>query len=183
LTLVEICLVLALLVVIGSFAIPLMDGGLARAALVGGGDLLRGAWAKARLTAMQSGQTHAFRFEPAGSRFQIVELGQLGLPEASEAPGEIAAAAPADMLRLPKNRLPDGVTFVSGDVANSNQVLATMPAAAEGPWSAPILFHPDGTTSDASLLLTNGRQATIRVTLRGLTGISNMTEIGSEALP
>ena len=183
LTLVEICLVLALLVVIGSFAIPLMDGGLARAALVGGGDLLRGAWAKARLTAMQSGQTHAFRFEPAGSRFQIVELGQLGLPEASEAPGEIAAAAPADMLRLSKNRLPDGVTFVSGDVANSNQVLATMPAAAEGPWSAPILFHPDGTTSDASILLTNGRQATVRVTLRGLTGISNMTEIGSEALP
>ena len=38
------------------------------------GDLLRGAWARGRLAAMQSGQTYVFRFEPNGSRFQFVTL-------------------------------------------------------------------------------------------------------------
>jgi hypothetical protein len=185
LTLVEVCLVLALLVVIGSFAVPIMQGAIERRALNSGVDLVRGAWAKARLAAMQNGQTCAFRFEPGGSRFQIVTLSQLTTPEAGElAPDDAATEREvADMLRIPENRLPEGVTFVAGDVSTSTEVMAMLPELGEGPWSRPILFHPDGTTSDASLLLTNTRQHSIRIALRGLTGISNTTEVGAEALP
>jgi hypothetical protein len=50
-------------------------------------------------------------------------------------------------------------------------------------WSPPILFKPDGTTSDASVVLQNDRGETIRVTLRGLTGIASASEVGSEAVP
>jgi hypothetical protein len=134
---------------------------------------------------MQTGQTYVFRFDPNGSRFQIVALGDLGMPENSEIePDDPTAEHKAsDMLRLPQSRLPDGVIFAAGDVSTSNQLLATLPAAAEGPWSGAILFHPDGTTSDASLLLSNARQTTLRVTLRGLTGISNTIDADSEALP
>ena len=184
-TLVELCLVLALLVVIGSFAVPLMQGAIDRRALESSGDLVRGAWAKARLAAMQTGQTCAFRFEPNGSRFQIAALNQLGSPETNELPPEDPDAEHevADMLRIPRNRLPEGVVFAAGDVSTSLHVMAILPDAGGGPWSNPILFQPDGTTSDASVLLANARQQTIRVTLRGLTGISNTTDVGTEAAP
>jgi prepilin-type N-terminal cleavage/methylation domain-containing protein len=185
LTLVEVVLVLALLVVISAISIPLLEGSLSRAALHSGGDLLRGAWAKARLAAMQSGQMYVFRFEPGGSRFQIVTLGTLGAPEGNElAPLDPDAKSDATgIVRLSQNRLPDGIIFTGGDVSSSAQVLATLPTAADGPWSQPILFHPNGTTSDASVLLANDRQTTIRVTLRGLTGVSHAADVDSEAAP
>jgi prepilin-type N-terminal cleavage/methylation domain-containing protein len=185
LTLVEVLLVLALLVVISAISIPLLEGSFSRAALYGAGDLLRGAWAKARLAAMQSGQTHAFRYEPMGSRFQIVALNSLGDPAQNELFLDDGESKPesAEFVRLSQNRLPEGVIFHSGNVASSAQTLATLPTALESSWSQPILFYPNGTTSDATLLLANSQEVTIRVTLRGLTGISQTVEAEIEATP
>jgi prepilin-type N-terminal cleavage/methylation domain-containing protein len=181
LTLVEVLLVLTLLVVVGAVTAPLLEGSFSRAGLNSAADVLRGAWAKARLAAMQTGQPYAFRLEPNGSRFQILALNELGLPESNVLEPETNVEHKAvDMLRLPQTRLPDGIVFTAGEVSTSNQLLATIPGAAEGPWSSPIVFHPDGTTSDASILLSNSQQTTIRVTLRGLTGVSNTTDAPTE---
>jgi len=185
LTLVEIVLVLALLVVLSAISIPLMEGQISRAALNSGGDLLRGAWAKARLAAMQSGQTHVFRFEPTGSRFQIVALDALSAPANNELLAEDPETKPefTEFVRLSQSRLPDGIVFNSGNISPSAQLMATLPTVVEGSWSQPILFYPDGTTSDASLVLANARNVAIRVTLRGLTGISQTADAEIEALP
>jgi type II secretory pathway pseudopilin PulG len=184
LTLVEVCLVLALLVIIGAVAFPLMEGTFSRAGLESGAELVRGAWARARLAAMDSGQTHVFRFEPRASRFQIITLDQLGMPASEMVQPEDPNAehAVADMMRMPQNRLPDGVVFAAGDISDSSQVLATLGTAAQSAWSAPILFQPDGTTSDASIVLANAAQQTVRITLRGLTGIANTSDVGMEAI-
>jgi prepilin-type N-terminal cleavage/methylation domain-containing protein len=183
-TLVEVCLVLALLVVLGAISAPLLGGSFARAELQGAGDLLRAAWSRARLAAMESGQAYVFRFQPNGSEYQIVTLTDLGTPGAETLP-EVDATneqKPEDILRLAENRLPEGVIFAAGEVSASSQVLATLGTSDGGTWSSPILFHPNGTTSDATLVLANDAQQTIRVTLRGLTGISNVTEVGKEAV-
>jgi type II secretory pathway pseudopilin PulG len=184
LTLVEVCLVLALIVILGAVAAPLMEGSFSRAGLESGADLVRGAWARARLAAMDSGQTHVFRFEPRGGRFQIITLDQLGMPASEMAAPDVPNPehTVADMLRLPQSRLPDGVVFAAGNISESSQVLATLGTATESAWSAPILFHPNGTTSDASIVLANEAQNTVRVTLRGLTGIANTSEVGKEAV-
>jgi prepilin-type N-terminal cleavage/methylation domain-containing protein len=184
LTLVELVLVLALLVVISAISLPLMEGQLSRAALNGAGDLLRGAWAKSRLAAMQSGQTHVFRYEPNGSRFQIVALDSLSAPEHSEpAPDDPEIEPdPPEFVRLSQNRLPDGIVFKSGEVSSSAQLMATLPMEGEGSWSQPILFYPNGTTSDATLLIANSRDVAIRVTLRGLTGISQTSDAEIEEI-
>jgi hypothetical protein len=176
--------VLALLVILGAVAAPLMEGTFSRAGLSSGAELVRGAWARARLTAMDSGQTHVFRFEPRGGRFQIIALDQLGMPAAEMVAPEVPNAehSVADMLRLPQSRLPDGVVFAAGDISQSSQVLATLGTATQSAWSAPILFHPNGTTSDASIVLANAEQNTIRVTLRGLTGVANTSDVGKEAV-
>lgn len=184
LTLVEVCLVLALLVVMGAVAAPLVEGSFSHARVKSGAELVRGAWARARLGAMESGQIHVFRFEPQGSRFQIITLDQLGMPASeSLAPEDPDAEHDVvDMLRLPGSRLPDGVKFAAANISDSSQVLATLGTATQSAWSAPILFHPDGTTSDASIVLMNAAQQTVRVTLRGLTGIANTSDVGREAV-
>src|SRR3954447_5295842 len=181
-TLIEICLVLALLVVIASFAIPLLGGAIERRSLMSGAGLLQAGWTRARLAAMQSGQTYVVRCQPKGSQFQVLSLDQLVMPESQELPPEDpdAEQTPYDILRFFKTRLPSGVIFGRADVANSNQLTATVGAAGDGPWSAPIVFRPDGTTSDASVLLVNEPGHTIRVTLRGLTGTSIAGEVGKE---
>jgi Tfp pilus assembly protein FimT len=185
LTLVEVCLVLAILVAIAAITAPAMQGTFSRTALTGGGAIVREAFAKGRLTAVQTGKTQVFRFEPKGARFQLVELDSLALPENSDLPPEDKDAdhSPSDMLRLSLNRLPDKVIFAAGDASASNQVAALFGSAKENVWSQPVLFNPDGTTSDASVLLQNDRGQTIRVTLRGLTGIASASDVGREAAP
>jgi Tfp pilus assembly protein FimT len=185
LTLVEVCLVLALLVVIGAISAPMVGGSFSRATLHGASDLLRGAWSRARLAAMESGQTYVFRFQPNGRAYQIVTLSDLGALGAEAVPVEAAEGEedkPEDILRLAKNSLPSGVIFASGEVSASSQVLATLGTASGGAWSSPVLFHPDGTSSDATVVLANDAGQTIRVTLRGLTGGSNVTDVGTEAV-
>jgi type II secretory pathway pseudopilin PulG len=179
LTLVEVCLVLALLVVIAAVATPVLEGSFSRASLRSG--------ARTRLAAMESGVTYVFRFQPNGSVFQIVPLSDLGLPAGEAITADAATANDGEysvdeMMRIPQNRLPDGVSFAAGDISASSQVLATLGTAGSNIWSNPIVFHPDGTTSDASLVLANAGGQTLRVTLRGLTGISNVGDIGSEAV-
>jgi type II secretory pathway pseudopilin PulG len=185
LTLVEVVLVLSLLVVIAAVSMPLLNGSFSRAHLNSASELLRDAWSRGRLAAMQSGQIQTFRFEPKGGHFQLRSLDELGLPESSELPEEDPDAehSASDILRLSPSRLPDNVIFAAGDVAASSQVAALLGSSKAEAWSAPILFNPDGTTSDASLLLQNDRGQTIRVTLRGLTGIASAGEIGSEEAP
>jgi prepilin-type N-terminal cleavage/methylation domain-containing protein len=184
LTLVEVLLVLALLVVIGAVSVPLLEGSFARAGLQHGGDLVRAAWGRARLAAMESGDIHVFRYERNGNRYHITTLDALGTPE-GEPPIEVEAQPgdSSDLYRLGQDRLPDGIRFAAGDIASSSRVEATLGPIAASDWSAPILFHADGTTSDATVLLSNESQQTIRVTLRGLTGISNISEVGNEAIP
>ncbi|HVT30908.1 MAG TPA: hypothetical protein VHE81_23080 [Lacipirellulaceae bacterium] len=185
LTLIEVCLVLALLIVIGSLAIPLMGGSLKRQALSSGADLLRAAFSRARLQAMQSGQTFVLRVQPKGSWYQILPLDQLALPENQNSPTDDANPEQStyDILRLSRNRLPEGVIFAQLNVSNSNVLSATFGSSNGGTWSAPILFRPDGTTSDASVLLVNEPGNTIRVTLRGLTGSNDASDVGKEAVP
>ena len=179
---------LALLVVIGSLAAPMLDGSFARARLWHSGDLLRAAWTKARLTAMQSGQTHAFRAELRGGHYQLIAwdsvqatAGQTPAPPATSPPED--DKEPAITAEFADDCLPEGVRFASAQIAPSTQLAASQPDVVTSGWSPPILFYPDGTTSDASVLLADQRQQTLRVTLRGLTGIAYPGEIGDEAAP
>jgi prepilin-type N-terminal cleavage/methylation domain-containing protein len=185
LTLIEVVLVLSLLVVISAVSMPYLNSAFSRAHLNSASDVLRDAWTRGRLTAMQSGQTQVFRFQKKGDQFQLLPLEQLNLPESANVrtTNSDEERSATDILRLSQNRLPENVTFAAGDVAASNQVAALMGNSNGDSWSPPVLFNPDGTTSDASVVLQNDRGETIRLTLRGLTGIASASEVGKEAVP
>jgi Tfp pilus assembly protein FimT len=188
LTLFEVLLVLALLVVIAAVSMPLVANSLGRARLENSGELVRAAWGRARLSAMKAGEPYVFRYEPKGSRYQIAQLSAVNSEDAGDLntvppeSEEDAEYAEADMLRLAKSRLPMEIVFAAGDVSAVPQ-LAGAAAATTGGWSQPILFYPDGTTSDASVLVANSSKETVRITLRGLTGISRAGEVANEAVP
>ena len=188
LTLVEVVLVLALLVIISAVVAPLLGSSMSRARLRHSGDLLQTAWGKARLAAMRSGNTYVFRYETQGNRYRIERLSEIATSDTAngEATAPILAeqeeVADIDIFRQSLQRLAQGVVFASGEVAAVPQLAAAAMAEGNG-WSTPVLFYADGRTSDAVVLLANEQQDTLRVTLRGLTGISRAGEPGKEAVP
>jgi type II secretory pathway pseudopilin PulG len=186
-TLLEVVLVLALLVVIAAMTLPSMTGVYARSQLRNGADVVRAALAKTRLTAMETGQAHVFRCQMKGGEFQTGSLAEFLSTGAESIPSVLptdeAQASSMTSLRLELTRLPGGVIFADGAFAPSPQLIALKGEGTSAVWSQPIIFQPDGTCNDATFLLANDRQQTIRLTLRGMTGVARVGEIGEEAMP
>jgi prepilin-type N-terminal cleavage/methylation domain-containing protein len=181
-TLIEVSLVLVILVVIGALIAPQMEGAFNRSRLRNGGEVIRSALARTRLRAMETGQTHIFRCQLKGGEFQI-----LSIPEVMASGGQTtnptgAVIEPNADWRLDFTRLPGGVTFAKLDAAPSQQVVAMFSTLQNSAWAGPVVFSPDGTSTDATVLLVNENQNTIRVTLRGMTGTVTLGEVGKEAL-
>jgi hypothetical protein len=83
------------------------------------------------------------------------------------------------MLGVAGQRLPDGVQFFMGETQADNRLAQTAadtaaPAAENA--VSPIVFYPDGSTSDARLVLTNERFF-VELSLRGLTGMVRVSEL------
>jgi type II secretory pathway pseudopilin PulG len=184
LTLIEILLVLAILVAIGAIVTPVLTGAFARSQLRTGGEVVQSAWLRARMAAMETGHIHLFRYQLKTGEFQVVSLadlvatgGQTGL---QQAPVAIEAEGPATIPRLNLQRLPSGVVFAAGEVAPSAHLTAMFSGLLNAQWAPPIVFHPDGTCTDAVVLLSNENQLSIPVVLRGVTGVARLGEIGGE---
>ena len=91
------------------------------------------------------------------------------------------AASSDDSAAVQSRSLPEKITFHAGELAVEDAVsrerhVASMQSAGDD-LSTPILFFPDGTTSEASVVLANDRNQFVRLTLRGLTGVGRATEI------
>jgi type II secretory pathway pseudopilin PulG len=201
LTLVEVMLVMAILLILASLALPIMSGPMANMRLRKSGDVIRTEWTRLRVQAMGDGKIYAFRYTLGSNRFRVetiddphfVEttegtplqnvdsgdrLGQTTSPdETAGTPSETQPSTPSDSAST--ETLPEGVYFADGEVAADPRSGYYVPAeAAEktddsgATWSAPILFYPDGTTSTARVLLKNDRPRCLEVRLRGFTGIA-----------
>jgi Tfp pilus assembly protein FimT len=193
-TLIEILVVLALLVVIGGLVVPVFAGSIASVRLRRAGDQVLTGWSRARAEAIESGQPYQFRFSPETGKFVIEPwAGLLGSESnaanrSTPAPGAAngtttttttaAAASPSFVSNV---ELPEEIIFQRGELAvddfqSGERSVAALQDAGES-LSTPILFFPDGTASDASILLANGKKQFVRVTLRGLTGVGRASEV------
>lgn len=180
-TLIEVLLVLALLVVLASMTWPALDRPMANQRLRKAADKVRTAWARARINAMSTGQTFRFRCTLESSEYTIDS--QAG-PESvefisSSADGQFGenASESTEPLSTKNRRLPEDVRFVDGEVTFDTRATILTDATDEtssdtaGQSLDPILFFPDGTTSTATLILENKHQRRIELSLRGLTGV------------
>ncbi|MGO9108285.1 MAG: Tfp pilus assembly protein FimT/FimU [Thermoguttaceae bacterium] len=177
-TLLEVLLVLAIVVIISGLASIALKRPLIRQRLRSAVDAVRTEWCQARVDAMKTGHTYAFRYRVRGNRYH------LGAQEDSSTVESSATAQPLaseeeelgdDPLPPPVDRtLPQGIRFLPADggsaLADMRDDAGTQPAENTGDWSDPIYFYADGSTSDARLLLAADRHSAMRLLLRGITG-------------
>ncbi len=184
-TLTEILLVLCLLVIFAGIAWPALERPLAGQTLRKAADVVRAAWARARIEAMSSGQTRLFRYAIDGDRYCLESFsGPEYVPDAADGGQALGAAdLTASASHALERRLPEGIVFVSGEVAEDPRAASILESQTSGDAemarSAPILFYPDGTTSTARLVLRNEHDRCVELSLRGLTGVATVGDLYS----
>jgi type II secretion system protein H len=187
-TLIELLLVLAILVVLAAAAAPVLRNTMRDAGLRSAADTIRVEWTRAHVKAMKTGRIQVFRFEQGGSQFTVQPFAA-GDDEIEAAPqvqgfgndqGEVASPKLDTSLAI---TLPEGVTFARGQAVAEGRALRIEEDIRdanrfEGDWSQPILFYPDGSSSDAFVVVVHeDREVGIRVDLRGMTAAATLGEI------
>jgi prepilin-type N-terminal cleavage/methylation domain-containing protein len=186
-TLIEVVLVVAVLVVIASLASPSLLGMMETQKLRKSAEVMRGAFAKTRLLAMETGRIQMFRFqydtgvytvEPWFASDDAIESNSLQQTLPGLLPTQTMTIEPTGR----PTELPEGIVFLAGETLSDNRSAEIDTALAqqlahETVWSPPILFYPDGTTSNARIVLANKKRQVIEVTLRGITGMAQSGEL------
>ena len=188
-TLLEMILVLAILVAAAAVVLPSLHGPMQDQQLRKAGDLVRAQWAKTRLAAMKTGCIHLFRYEVGASTYSVEAWqGDVQDPAAVGDPTQPLPGA-AGQARLPQaddsplttdGTLPSGIVFYQGDSSSDSRSAAVdggnTNAAGTAGFVRPIVFYPDGTSTDARIVLSNER-CFVDLRLRGLTGTSQGSDL------
>ncbi len=198
-SLLEMLVVLSLLGVMLSMTWPSMRKTLGKSQLREAAKQVRTQLATARLTAMESGQPHQFRYQPGTGRFVITPLDapwDAPFDPDEQAPATSARSSAAtgirhsedlddNCARRPVQSLCGGVIFGTADirhaVGQSRDVNSSLTTTNEPPtretvasqhadWSAPIVFYPNGRSADATVRLYGERDFQVDVNLRGVLG-------------
>jgi prepilin-type N-terminal cleavage/methylation domain-containing protein len=190
-TLLEVLLVLALMAIIAAFSWPAMRKPFANRRLQTAADAVRTEWCQARVQAMQSGHTYAFRYAVGSDHFRLepqdepnssVSSTNGGVGSSTTGDGGLGGPNEDALLPREERALPDGIKFLADDSAGpdptASPVDRDMAASTDGDagWSDAIFFYPDGTTSNAQLMLSNDGALAIRLILRGLTGTVTVSD-------
>jgi len=195
-TLIEIMLVLAIMVALAAVAWPTLGRALQRYRIRKAADQVVTGWNRARVEAMDTGLIHAFRCRPGSGEYRI-ELWadadvvlepapQTGFSTDQQAAEDSAADMSGNTALAGAGQLPEGVLFADGDAIVDVDARATFAAMTSGgdsdagAWSTPILFYPDGTASNARLVLANDSSKFVIVELRGITGTATIGEVIAE---
>jgi len=166
-TLVELLIVLAVLASLAGLSWPAVREMLAKSELQNAARQFRAALLKVRLDAIQSGTVRQLRYRPGTGRFEVSVLAAVDSEPGGDELG-LAAGAPPD--GSGEDRLSAGVSFHEPDEPQPADRLPDSAELQPDEWSAPILFFPNGRTSDARIRLEGRRGYRIEVTLRGITG-------------
>lgn len=174
----EMLLVLAILIVLAAVATPVFYRSIRDATLRSAGEQVRTEWNKAHIKAMKSGHIQVFRFQPGGRKYQIEPYA--AADDTLDAASSVNTFAPPPTPTSTDDpnspfQLPEGIKFLEGMTAEEERAKAVeeaMGSSGGGAWSRPILFYPDGVSSDAWLVVADEHNSAIRVELRGLTGLA-----------
>jgi Tfp pilus assembly protein FimT len=228
-TLFELLLVLGLLIIIGAVAWPSIQRSYDGIRLKKTGDQVMAAFGHARVQAMSTGVTQAFRFQQGTGQYTMMTMQDDSQGVDSDASGATSgmagsalsggvsatsssASADASATNGATNpsdpnsagmggtasgqtsgscayRLTDGFVFAKGERTLDARAAATeslLPSNDSGGTSdnaPPILFYPDGTTSEAVVTISDKTGRSISVTLRGLTGVARLGDIFTGEAP
>jgi len=184
-TLIELMLALAIMVILAALAAPAVGRAWERYRVKAAGEQLRAAFTHAHVTAMRTGQIQVLRFEMGGDKYYLQpwmagdEAINVSAEEAYEQSMPSYQAEP-----VKEEKLPEDVTFEVAEAKFDTRAMEIDEEAAKQQsalvqWSQPVLFYPDGTSSQAKITVANKRGQAVQVTLRKLTGLSTVSAIST----
>ncbi len=206
-TLLELLIVMVLVVAIMALAAPWLKRVWVRSTLKSAAQTLQGELYTTRLDAMKSGEAYLFRYQSQTGVYEILpkKVYDALHSETPDSPyATRSVGTPLDQERLPdeqfstlayRKSLPNRFTFgtvkpilnpgetleidVTRTVGTDLHSFPSFSEPTQPVWSEPILFFPNGRTSNGSLeILTVGNyRFQIELTLRGLTGTARLGEI------
>ena len=157
LTLLEVTLVMAILLMLAAVAYPTLSAMYGDVRVKAAADQVRASWTEARAQAIEDGRTYRFAVEPGTGKYRVA-------PDATEfwdgtggGPGDDNYPAP----HIEEGQLPNGILF---------DVPQDLPA--EGSWSTVAVFNPDGSCDhdiEISLKEDDGGSPVV-VRVRAMTG-------------
>jgi prepilin-type N-terminal cleavage/methylation domain-containing protein len=173
-TLLEMLIVLAVLAVLATLSWPVVRGMLRRGELRSAAKQVRAALTKGRLSAMETGVPHRFRYRPGTGRFEVGPL------PASLDEDEVRSASARTRQRRDEmsaeDSIPSSVRFAESATArDGSDPPAPRSMADDAGWSAPTVFFPNGRSSDARIRLAGADGFFIEVSLRGLAGSTRIS--------
>lgn len=207
-TLLELLVVLAILGLLIGLSWPSVHRLLSRARVKEAAKQVRTELGEARLRAIESGTPQVFRFQPGTAFFEVrpkeeETAGPTVLKSALEQMSDdatdtepISGAEIVDEQTYEK-ALPEGMRFAGQEVARESEGdeeedglvgLSSAEMAEKQNWSEPIIFYPNGRTSNAKIRITDGQRYAVDIGLRGLTGTvrvgptNRITSAGEEAM-
>ena len=176
-TLIELILVMGILVMVMSLAVPMVTRTLGRQSLKQGADRVRIAMGKARVEAIRTGEIHALFFQAQGNWLNVGKFDQIAA-QADLASTELQRIERTTHTGYEENLLPKGIRFISADLAVDSRADQALGGANVNDDSIqPVLFYPDGTAQDALIYLQDDKQNILAVELRGLTGSARTVRI------
>jgi hypothetical protein len=184
LTLMEVLLTLGIITIICGVTWISLQRPLARQRLQSAVDTVRTDWCQARVDAMKSGHTYAFRYLVHGERYHLGPEDDPSQFDSAAAAQPLAEGDGSGNESLPSpidKSLPRGIRFLpssaAGTVASSDDDPEPQTAETSDGWSDPIYFYADGSTSDARLLLAADGHLGTRLRLRGITGSVTIDDV------
>jgi prepilin-type N-terminal cleavage/methylation domain-containing protein len=177
-TLLELLLALAVLLVVAGVAWPMLLRMYAGEPLQRSAEEVRQLLTASRLRAIDDGVVYEFRYEPDGPKYALLPQQSAGLAADESLTTPSGSAAESAALAEPLE-LPPGVRFGLSQAVSSGTTLSVLPDSrlSGGAWSDPILFHPDGSSIDATVDLVDDDGRSITITVRGLTGTADVSRI------
>ena len=175
-TLIEIVLVLALVVVAASLALPYLNPMLDQGKVTAARDMVRARWAEMRAHAIGDSRPYRFAVTENTGRFRVAPDDHLywsgeGAPDGEDKPLII------------EGQLPEGVVFSTSDAAFADESALPSP----GPeWGLVVaIYQSDGTAwDDAEIWFGKAGARPLGLHLRGLTGaVSAMDQRNGEVAP
>lgn len=177
-TLIELLLVLAVLIVVLSLATPSINRMFQRTALDRGADRVRAAMGEARVSAMKEGDVYAVFVAQGDNWFDVGPFAN-SREQISRANRDRQYVNVQGNSGYEDNMLPNGIRFAPTEVlsdARGAGVLAGTEGSGGGGLQQ-VLFYPDGTSQDASIVMQNEIGGVVEVQLRGLTGLSKVVRL------
>lgn len=189
-TLLELLLVLGVIVVLAAMSWPRLTGIMKRQSVLGNAEQVRQLCDRARVRAVEEGQTLQLRYEPHGRHYVLLphEPVDPGAQPSASTSGISPGAVPAAPYRV--HQISEDCQFhvdsalVSGQKLEVERLadpwlaqLENGAAARDIAWSLPILFFPDGSATDGQLTVLDRDRRYINLSIRGLTGTVQVSPI------